>query len=224
MKEGPEGDNCLIGSVKTNLGHLESASGAAGLIKTALVLNRGTIPPSLNFVTPNPQIPFGDLNLEVSSETQSLPCRNGDPPVAAVNSFGFGGTNAHVVLEGAPVSVPLRQDSGESTVRPNVLPISARSEHSLLESAKAYRELLDDHNVNLPDLCYSAGARRDHHRERLVILGNDSTQLSNRLDIWIRGEDSTGGIIAGSKNGNRLRGRGAAGALQERRPQQAGGQ
>lgn len=198
--EGRTGeDSCLIGSVKTNLGHLESASGAAGLIKTALVLNRGTIPPSLNFEAPNPRIPFDDLHLKVSTESQSLPCRNGDPPVAAVNSFGFGGTNAHVVLEGALPLNPDRREPGESAVRPYVLPISARSKFSLLESAKAYRKLLGDHNVNLSDLCFSAGARRDHHRERLVISGDDSSQLSNRLGSWIREEKSNAGIIAGSK-------------------------
>ena len=84
---------CLIGSVKSNIGHLEAGSGIAGLIKAALVLHKDQIPPNQNFETPNPNIPFEKLRLKVATDLQPLPHRNGELPVAAVNSFGFGGTN-----------------------------------------------------------------------------------------------------------------------------------
>ena len=92
---------CLIGSVKTNIGHLEAASGVASLIKVALMLKHRAIPPTLHFNTPNPQIDFPALNLRVVQELQPFP-RNGGPMLAGINSFGFGGANAHVILEGPP--------------------------------------------------------------------------------------------------------------------------
>ena len=102
--EGRAKDNkCLIGSVKTNIGHLRNPeSGIAGFVKAVLVLHHDTVPPNRNFQTPNPTIPFERLGLEVARELQPLPHIDGVTPVVAVNSFGFGGTNAHVVLESAP--------------------------------------------------------------------------------------------------------------------------
>ena len=94
----PEGEECIIGSVKSNIGHLESGSGIAGLIKAAMVLHKGEVPQNLNYQTPNPNIPFKDLKLKVTKENIPLP-RQGDlPPVTAVNSFGFGGTNASLLF------------------------------------------------------------------------------------------------------------------------------
>ena len=90
------GDNCLIGSVKTNIGHTETAAGIAGIIKVALALKHKQIPPSLNFNTPNPAIAFNELNLEVV--TKLTPWVKDHPLIAGVNSFGFGGTNAHIVM------------------------------------------------------------------------------------------------------------------------------
>ncbi|MGW3496799.1 SDR family NAD(P)-dependent oxidoreductase [Streptomyces sp. NPDC001020] len=96
----PEDAPLLIGSVKTNLGHLESAAGVAGLIKTALALHHRTLPPSLHFTQPSPHIDFAGLGLEVVTRARTWPEReNGTPGVAGVSSFGFGGTNCHVVLE-----------------------------------------------------------------------------------------------------------------------------
>jgi acyl transferase domain-containing protein len=90
--------------MKTNVGHLEAASGLAGLIKTALCLQHRQIPPSLHFETPNPQIAFDDLRLRVVQRLERWPETYGEPPRAGVNAFGFGGTNAHAILEAAPVS------------------------------------------------------------------------------------------------------------------------
>ena len=95
-------DRCVIGSIKGNLGHLESTSGIAGLIKAALCLKHRQIPANLNFEQPNPQIPFDDLQLRVPQRLESWPETYGQPPRAGVNSFGFGGTNAHAILEAPP--------------------------------------------------------------------------------------------------------------------------
>jgi acyl transferase domain-containing protein len=90
-----------MGSVKTNIGHMESAAGIASIIKTALVLSRREVPPNLHFQTPNPAIPFESLNLRVPTEMLPLPEEDA-PLLASVNSFGFGGANAHAILEAAP--------------------------------------------------------------------------------------------------------------------------
>ncbi|MBX6769324.1 MAG: polyketide synthase, partial [Actinomadura rubrobrunea] len=95
----------LIGSVKSNLGHLESAAGAAGLIKTVLALHHRVIPPSIHYKEPNPHIPFDDLRLRVVADETPWPERD-RPALAGVSGFGFGGTNAHIVLEEAPRPAP----------------------------------------------------------------------------------------------------------------------
>ena len=92
----------MIGSIKSNVGHLEAAAGMAGLIKTALCLQHRQIPANLHFENPNPQIPFDDLRLRVAQRLEPWPETNGQPPRAGVNSFGFGGTNGHAILEAAP--------------------------------------------------------------------------------------------------------------------------
>src|SRR5215475_2641586 len=97
-------DRCVIGSIKSNLGHLEAAAGITGLIKTVLCLQHRQIPKNLHFETPNPQIPFDDLRLRVAQRLEPWPETYGQPARAGVNSFGFGGTNGHAILEAPPVS------------------------------------------------------------------------------------------------------------------------
>ncbi|MDB1090077.1 polyketide synthase, partial [Streptomyces sp. ACA25] len=98
------GRRLAVGSVKTNIGHLEGASGIVGLVKAALCVREGMLPPSLNYRTPNPDIPLDELNLRVQTELEQWPAHESEGPrVAGVSSFGMGGTNAHVILEEAPV-------------------------------------------------------------------------------------------------------------------------
>ena len=113
-RRGDDND-CLIGSVKSNIGHLEAGSGIAGLIKAALVLHKDQVPPNANFETPNPHIPFNQWKLKVATRLQSLPHVDGILPVTAVNSFGFGGTNSHVVLEAPPSKRPSAQPSANGS-------------------------------------------------------------------------------------------------------------
>ena len=97
----PTASPLLIGSVKTNLGHLETAAGVAGLVKAVLVLKHGQVPANLHFATPNPNIDFKGLKLRVNSTLEPFPETDGTRMVG-VNSFGFGGANAHVIIEEAP--------------------------------------------------------------------------------------------------------------------------
>lgn len=191
-----EDDKCLIGSVKTNIGHLESGSGIAGMIKAALVLHHRLVPPNQNFQKANPRIPFDALGLEVVQELRPLPEPQGRLPVAAVNSFGFGGTNAHVVLEAAPASAaPPRH--GPTAQRPCALPISARDKTALRSYVEAYDELLQDSSTDLAELCASAGLHKDHHAEQLVVIADSSAQMRERLNQWMTSEEPVPGAIAG---------------------------
>ena len=159
----------LVGSVKTNIGHLESAAGIAGLIKAALVMQRGVVPKHLHFNDPDPSLDWDRLPLRVTSSMTDLPDRNGRPRLAGVNSFGISGTNAHIVVEeyvadgaapygpridaGAarvvetalPAAESLRHD--EQPFKPRetrVLPLSGKSEQALRELAERYRSWLDE--------------------------------------------------------------------------------
>ncbi len=173
----------LIGSVKTNIGHLESAAGIAGLIKAALVLQRGVIPKHLHFRVPNPGLDWDRLPLKVTSSMMDLPQRGGRPRLAGVNSFGISGTNAHIVMEeyaapggGSPygkrepagparavaVSLP---ETAESPAPPEqglrrrgtrLLPLSGKSADALRELAERYLSWLDGHPEDLASQSSSA--------------------------------------------------------------------
>jgi len=156
-----------VGSAKTNVGHLEPASGMAGLLKAMLVLERRVVPATLHQVCPNPDIDFGELNIRVPGVREEL----GDVPdaVVGVNSFGFGGTNACVMLGGAPVGPPPRPSParGEGDVP---LLLSARSQAALAELARDWRAR--------PDMASAAAARgvaryRDLHPHRLLRRGGE---------------------------------------------------
>lgn len=176
----PDGEKCVIGSVKSNIGHLESGSGVAGLIKAAMVLHKSQIPKNLNYENPNPNIPFEDLKLRVPTKLEPLP-RQGDlPPITAVNSFGFGGTNAHIVLEEAPAPThkPAPKTKAE---RPFILPVSANTEGPLKAYANRYRAFLKDSEASIADICASAATRKSHQEERMVVIGSDRAELRSLL-------------------------------------------
>ncbi len=136
------GTHCALGSVKTNLGHLEAAAGIAGLIKTALALHHSEIPPSLNFAEPNPHIPFDQLPLSVQRQLDPWPA--GDRPgLAGVSSFGFGGTNAHVVLEGwTDQTNGISTANGQPMQGAVILPLSARSPSAFARWPRPFATLL----------------------------------------------------------------------------------
>jgi len=194
---------CLIGSVKSNIGHLEAGSGMAGLIKAALVLHHDTIPPNQNFQEPSPHIQFDSLRLKVVDRPQPLPRRNGHAPVAGVNSFGFGGANAHVVMEQAPRQKSPGDSLPDRAARPYVVPISARDPAALRAYVRRYCRFLAGAENDLAAVCYTAGARREHHEHRLVVMGDDARQLRHRLEQWLSGAESIDGVVTGQAAGAR---------------------
>ncbi|MDY6996397.1 MAG: SDR family NAD(P)-dependent oxidoreductase [Actinomycetota bacterium] len=174
------GQPLLIGSAKTNIGHLEAAAGIAGVLKVVLSLEHETLPKHLNFETPSPHIPWDRLPVEVVTETVPWE-RGGRSRVAGVSSFGFAGTNAHVILEEAPVApdhpVAAPQPDTGSGSRFALLPLSARTPAALVQVAEQYRTWLAAHpEATLDDLCLTAGTARSHleHRAALVADSRES--------------------------------------------------
>lgn len=179
---------CLIGSIKTNIGHTEAASGIAGLIKVVLAMQRREIPPSLHMREPNPSIPWDDLALRMVGTSQPWPATEGGPVLAGVNSFGVTGTNAHVVLRAFQPEAAERQPESPSSVRACVLPVSSHTAETVRRLAADYADLLDGHDdLPLDDLCLSAGARRTHHSHRLAVVGEDRSALAQELRAFASG-------------------------------------
>lgn len=197
-----EEDSCLIGSVKTNVGHLESGSGAAGLIKAALVLYHDTVPPNLNFETPNPNIPFDEFKLVVADKLQPLPHLNGYLPVTAVNSFGFGGTNSHIVLEADPATAEAKTSVQGATLRPKAdrplcLPLSARGDDALRDTVTKWRRYLcATEDADIAGIAAAAGTRREHHDNRLMVIGKDRQEICGQMTEWLAGNE-TDQIVTG---------------------------
>jgi acyl transferase domain-containing protein/acyl carrier protein len=183
----------LIGSAKTNIGHLESAAGVAGLIKLTLALQHKEIPPHLHLKEVNPYISLDDACASIPTELTPWPEINGRR-IAGINSFGVSGTNAHVVLEEAPAPEATAATSQAQADVAYVLPISARSEGALRELAAAYVPLLQattDDNA-LRDLCYTATLRRSHHAHRLAATGANGPAIAQRLEMWRESGPLTG--------------------------------
>ena len=164
-----DGPHCALGSVKTNIGHLDAAAGIAGLIKTVLALDRRTIPPSLHFARPNPRIDFDDSPFFVATEAREWVV-NGTPRRAGVSSFGIGGTNAHLILEEAPPEVP----SGAS--RPwQLLILSARSATALDAATDRLADDLERHpERSLADVAFTLCLGRRPLEHRRIAVCRDS--------------------------------------------------
>ncbi|MBW4574948.1 MAG: acyltransferase domain-containing protein [Aphanothece sp. CMT-3BRIN-NPC111] len=174
---------CRVGSVKTNIGHTEAAAGIAGLIKVALALQHRQIPPQLHFQQPNPSISFEKLGLRVQQTLESLP-QQLHPLRAGVSAFGYGGTNAHVILEEAPIE-PKVEDS-QSTLPIQIFTLSAKSEIALRSIACRYQEFLENQpTVSLTDICFTASIRRSHFKHRLAIITESKEQFSAQLKAFL---------------------------------------
>jgi len=188
-----------IGSVKTNIGHLEAGSGMAGLLKAMLVAERGTIPRSLHCETPNPNIPFPDLNLQLASQAISVQ-KGPSPYLVGVNSFGFGGTNAHAVLEAPDTRPESRQEPAD--ILPPFL-LSARSEAALRALAATWRGHIDQTQPEmLPAALRGLALRRTQHKNRLVVPASSKAALIEALDTYLEGKPS-----ASTATNNAVRGK-----------------
>ena len=192
----------VLGAVKTNIGHLEAAAGVAGLIKILLAMRHEAIPPNLHFTALNPNIDCAADIFEIP--TALRPWRRGEAPrIAGVSSFGFGGTNAHVVVEEAPLVTV-----GQTTLRKsgsaiaagsggaptaNILAISAHSDAALNALASRYADLVRANPDAVPDICYSAAQYRDHLSHRAAIVGTSAASLIDGLTAVARGDAPSAG-------------------------------
>lgn len=181
----------LIGSVKTNIGHLEAGAGVAGLIKAALVVKHGHIPANLHLQNPTGHVSVTELKLDIPATGRPFP--ETERRVAGVNSFGFGGTNAHVVLAEPPLVQ--RHTAADAERLPlTVLPVSGRSEQALIASAARLADHLDRHpDITLPDLGYTLSRRRAHLSHRHTLIVEDIADAREQLRaVGNGGEMSTG--------------------------------
>ncbi len=214
----------LLGAVKASIGHLEGAAGIAGLIKIVLAMRHDRIPGQVNYRDPNPLIPWAELPLSVVAETTPWPVSPSGRRLAGVSSFGFSGTNAHLVVEGyaaaeedprsdvagpwhqVPVKLPEIPDVAlsleESQPRRHVfLPLSAKSDAALAALAESYRSWLGETpGVEPADLAYSAGVGRTHFGHRAGLVFENTADLGDRLSALIE-DRATAGLATGSSDG-----------------------
>ncbi|MEM7125062.1 MAG: SDR family NAD(P)-dependent oxidoreductase [Chloroflexota bacterium] len=202
----------MVGSVKTNIGHLEAAAGIAGFIKTVLSLHHGQLPPHLHFNTPNPYIEWDEFAIDVPTQLQPWPDVNTDElrtdepeseRVAGISAFGISGTNAHVVVGSAPERVQEarlpedRREFDEETLtsekngRPlYLLPLSAKSETALSDLVRRYVDHLQLYpNTDLADLCYTAAVGRTSFTHRTTIVAADNEELLGKLTGMVDGDN-----------------------------------
>ncbi|MET0133018.1 MAG: type I polyketide synthase [Kibdelosporangium sp.] len=183
---GPRDQPCLIGSVKSNFGHAEFASGLVGVVKTALAMWHGTIPQTLHVQQPNQIFADPDLPLRLVRSPEPWPAR-GSRKHAGISSFGASGSNVHVVLGGAPQVEPAAEVASPEML---VLPVSARASRAVSDLAQSYVKQLETAEQGL-DTCFSAGVRRTHHQYRVAVVGADPHELADGLREFASGAAST---------------------------------
>jgi acyl transferase domain-containing protein/acyl carrier protein len=177
----------VVASVKTNIGHLESAAGVAGVMKTVLALQHETIPAHLHLKQVNPHISFNGVAVTIPRTPLPWTSHNG-PRFAGVSAFGLSGTNAHVILEEAPAQNP----AANSTDRPvHLLSLSAKTDTALTALTVRYRDYLAEHatdSLNLADICFTANCGRSHFNHRLAIPAESVHDLREKLNTVVSGK------------------------------------
>lgn len=188
-----------IGSVKTNIGHLEPAAGVAGLIKTVLALQHDEIPPLLHMNELNPEIPVDELRISIPTTLTPWP-REQRPRVAGVSSFGASGTNAHLILEEAPV---IERPPAKLERPLHLVTLSARSEDALSALAQRYQRYLSNPSDPLPDIGFTANHGRAHFGHRLVTVADTTQRLRDNLATYSAGKSDvelrTGIVKSGAR-------------------------
>ncbi len=180
-EHGAHRTECAIGSVKANIGHLLAAAGIAGLIKMILALQHRQMPPSVHLTQPNPQINFSDTPFLLLDEAKTWEKPEHGPRRAAINSFGFGGTNCHMVLEEGPQPVA---GGAVEVGRPlHLLCLSARTEAAARRRATDLAAVLrSTPNISLADVCYSQHTGRRHFTHRMAVTADTSESLAEKLE------------------------------------------
>ncbi|WP_030689255.1 type I polyketide synthase, partial [Streptomyces sp. NRRL B-1347] len=206
-----------LGSVKSNIGHAQAAAGVAGVIKMVMAMRHGVLPKTLHVETPTTEVDWSEGAVELLTEAREWTApETGRPRRAGVSSFGMSGTNAHVIVEQAPVEEPLPADAGDGpapTAAPSVVPgliplaLSAKSESALRAQADRLRERLladadDDgtertERIALTDVGWSLTVTRSRFEHRGVVLGRDREELLAALERLAEGDAAAGGVVAG---------------------------
>ncbi|WP_394836993.1 acyltransferase domain-containing protein [Pendulispora rubella] len=183
---------CVLGALKTNIGHLEAAAGIAGLLKVVQALRHESIPGNLHFTTLNPRISLQGTPFVLPTKPVPWPVRSdARPRLAGVSSFGMSGTNAHVIVEEAP-----REDATPEEPAVVLVPISARTAPGLRELAGAYPAFLEPKGPGLRAMAYTAAIRRQHHEHRAAFVVSSCEQFARWADAFARGETPPG-VVAG---------------------------
>ncbi|MGD1700258.1 type I polyketide synthase [Dapis sp. BLCC M229] len=191
---------CAIGSLKSNMGHLDAAAGVAGLIKTVLALKHKLLPPTLHFEEPNPKIDFANSPLYVNT-TLSEWKTNGTPRRAGVSSFGIGGTNAHVILEEAPELIK-KENSPERPL--HLLTLAAKTPEALEQLVARYQNYIETHQeLEIADICYTANTGRKHFNHRLAVIASNQQELLEKLKAHQSTEAVTE-MLSGEISGTRI--------------------
>ncbi|HLV34897.1 MAG TPA: type I polyketide synthase [Spirillospora sp.] len=190
----------MIGSVKTNIGHLESAAGIAGLIKLILMVQHGEIPPHLHFIEPNPYIPWDDLPVAVPDGLRPWSPENGKR-IGGVSSFGFSGTNAHIIVEQAPKS---RRPAQENERPLHILTLSGRDETALRQVVERFERHLADHSDPIGDVCFTANSGRSHQTHRLAVVAADIDTFRDSLAAYRAGQQPDNLLVGQAQREKRI--------------------
>ncbi|CAN5863405.1 phthiocerol type I polyketide synthase PpsA [soil metagenome] len=193
---------CAVGSVKPNTGHLEGGAGVVGLIKAALALHHEVIPPTAGVRTLTPAVDWATSGLRVPTTAEAWARRDHDPRRAAVCSYGYGGTIAHVLLEEAPPAAPVET---ARSAAPHIVPISARSETRLVGHAEALAAHLRTGDHGLEEVASTMGTRRSHDSVRAAVVADEHADVLAGLDALATGERDlrvvTGNVVPGAGRG-----------------------
>ena len=179
-KENP----LFVGSVKTNMGHLEGAAGIVAFLKTALSLQHGQIPPHLHYETPNPNINWEDIPIRIPKCSTAWPSNRMEKKrrIAGISSFGFSGTNVHVILEQAPDIEDRKSENRETESKVHLLTLSAKNDNALKELAVSYHDYFESNaETSIEDACFTANTGRTHYEYRIAVTGESREELRKKL-------------------------------------------
>lgn len=187
----------LIGSVKTNVGHLEAAAGIAGIIKVVLSLQHQEIPPHLNLKELSPHLDWSRIPVTVATERIPWPIES-EPRRAGVSSFGFSGTNAHIILEEAPPPLPISSEDETTRIeRPlHLLTLSVKREAAFSRLLDHFENYLAEETAAYPDICFTANTGRAHFSHRLAVVAESAAQAQEKLATFRAGQEPVG-VVSG---------------------------
>jgi acyl transferase domain-containing protein/surfactin synthase thioesterase subunit/aryl carrier-like protein len=191
----------IIGSVKGNIGHVESAAGIAGIIKTILCLNHKEIPPNIHLKTLNPRLQFDKIPIHVPKETLSWDKTGKRPRIAGISAFGFSGTNAHVILS----EPPEKKSETKTNKSSYILSLSAKSNSALKQLIQAYITHLNQYQEqHIEDICFTANNGRTHLSHRAAVIASDKKSMIAQLEsLLLNKEESLNGYQGKIREGSR---------------------